>query len=134
MTSSNCAVGAVCTGLGIPPTAIGNVYGVTKAYTTRVGLGGFPTELKNVGCLYFALSKRFLGSFLSIKIQKFIQSVPNVHWWYWLLTEMPATGDLKSRASLFCTLHPTPPPPPPNVNSPTKRKAHNILFNLFKKP
>ena len=48
VTSSNCAVGAVCTGLGIPPSAIGNVYGVTKAYTTRVGLGGFPTELKNV--------------------------------------------------------------------------------------
>lgn len=52
VTSSNCAVGAVCTGLGIPPTAIGNVYGVTKAYTTRVGLGGFPTELKNVRCLF----------------------------------------------------------------------------------
>ncbi|CAH3128941.1 adenylosuccinate synthetase isozyme 2 [Pocillopora verrucosa] len=47
VTSSNCAVGAVCTGLGIPPAAIGNVHGVTKAYTTRVGLGGFPTELKN---------------------------------------------------------------------------------------
>lgn len=52
VTSSNCAVGAVCTGLGIPPTAIGNVHGVTKAYTTRVGLGGFPTELKDVSCLF----------------------------------------------------------------------------------
>lgn len=47
VTSSSCAVGAVCTGLGIPPTAIGDVYGVTKAYTTRVGHGGFPTELKD---------------------------------------------------------------------------------------
>lgn len=131
MTSSNCAVGAVCTGLGIPPTAIGNVYGVTKAYTTRVGLGGFPTELKNVGCLYFALSERFLGSFLSIKRQKFIQPDPNVHWCYWLLTGMPATGDLKSGDSLL--LHVTQPPLPLNVNSPTKRKALNILFNLFKK-
>ena len=110
MTSSNCAVGAVCTGLGIPPTAIGNVYGVTKAYTTRVGLGGFPTELKNVGCLYFAVPERFLGSFLSIKRQKFIQSDPNVHWWYWLLTEMPTTGDLKSGDSVL--LHFTHPPPP----------------------
>ncbi|EDO32382.1 predicted protein [Nematostella vectensis] len=45
VTSSNCSVGAVCTGLGIPPQAIGNVYGVTKAYTTRVGMGAFPTEL-----------------------------------------------------------------------------------------
>jgi len=52
VTSSNCAVGAVCTGLGIPPTAIGNVHGVTKAYTTRVGLGGFPTELTNVSYLF----------------------------------------------------------------------------------
>lgn len=48
MTSSSCSIGAVCTGLGVPPAAIGNVYGVTKAYTTRVGKGGFPTELKNV--------------------------------------------------------------------------------------
>ena len=120
MTSSNCAVGAVCTGLGIPPTAIGNVYGVTKAYTTRVGLGGFPTELKNVGCLYFALSERFLGSFLSIKRQKFIQSDPNVHWWYWLLTGMPATGDLKSGASLL--LHASHPPPPQMSTAPQKEK------------
>jgi len=52
VTSSNCAVGAVCTGLGIPPTAIGKVHGVAKAYTTRVGLGGFPTELTNVSCLF----------------------------------------------------------------------------------
>lgn len=49
VTSSNCTVGAVCTGLGLPPQAIGNVYGVVKAYTTRVGDGAFPTELKGVG-------------------------------------------------------------------------------------
>ncbi|XP_037524852.1 adenylosuccinate synthetase [Rhipicephalus sanguineus] len=47
VTSSNCTVGGVCTGLGIPPRAIGNVYGVVKAYTTRVGDGPFPTEQKN---------------------------------------------------------------------------------------
>ncbi|XP_014786575.1 adenylosuccinate synthetase [Octopus bimaculoides] len=45
VTSSNCSVGGVCTGLGIPPRNIGNVYGVVKAYLTRVGAGGFPTEL-----------------------------------------------------------------------------------------
>ncbi|XP_054154079.1 adenylosuccinate synthetase-like [Oppia nitens] len=45
VTSSNCTVGGVCTGLGIPPRFIGNVYGVTKAYCTRVGDGPFPTEL-----------------------------------------------------------------------------------------
>ena len=48
MTSSNCTVGGVSTGLGIPPKLIGDVYGVVKAYTTRVGDGAFPTELKDV--------------------------------------------------------------------------------------
>lgn len=47
VTSSNCTVGGVCTGVGIPPGAIGEVYGVVKAYSTRVGDGPFPTELKN---------------------------------------------------------------------------------------
>src|SRR5215212_6741734 len=45
VTSSNASVGGVCTGLGIPPKAIGRVLGVVKAYTTRVGEGPFPTEL-----------------------------------------------------------------------------------------
>ena len=44
VTSSSASVGGVCTGLGIPPKAIGEVLGVAKAYTTRVGEGGFPTE------------------------------------------------------------------------------------------
>lgn len=48
VTSSNCTVGGVCTGLGIPPQNIGDVYGVVKAYTTRVGIGAFPTEQINV--------------------------------------------------------------------------------------
>src|SRR5215212_2556268 len=45
VTSSNATIGGVCTGLGIPPKAIGQVLGVVKAYTTRVGEGPFPTEL-----------------------------------------------------------------------------------------
>ncbi|KAJ1965531.1 Adenylosuccinate synthase [Dipsacomyces acuminosporus] len=45
VTSSNTSVGGVCTGLGIPPSKVGNVIGVAKAYTTRVGGGPFPTEL-----------------------------------------------------------------------------------------
>ncbi|KAK8724593.1 hypothetical protein OTU49_011165, partial [Cherax quadricarinatus] len=45
VTSSNCSIGGVCTGLGIAPQYIGEVYGVVKAYTTRVGVGPFPTEL-----------------------------------------------------------------------------------------
>ena len=45
VTSSNATVGGICTGLGVPPRAIGGVLGVAKAYTTRVGEGPLPTEL-----------------------------------------------------------------------------------------
>ncbi len=44
VTSSNCVAGAVCTGAGVGPTKIDRVLGITKAYTTRVGSGPFPTE------------------------------------------------------------------------------------------
>ncbi|XP_052697774.1 adenylosuccinate synthetase-like [Crassostrea angulata] len=47
VTSSNCSIGGVCTGLGIPPHCLGDIVGVVKAYLTRVGSGGFPTELHN---------------------------------------------------------------------------------------
>ncbi len=45
VTSSHPTAGGACTGLGIPPMAITKVIGVTKAYSTRVGNGPFPTEL-----------------------------------------------------------------------------------------
>ncbi|HEX5543713.1 MAG TPA: adenylosuccinate synthase [Micromonospora sp.] len=45
VTSSNPTAGGACVGTGIPPTAITKVIGVSKAYTTRVGSGPFPTEL-----------------------------------------------------------------------------------------
>lgn len=48
VTSSNCSIGGVLTGLGLPPQTIGEVIGVVKAYTTRVGDGPFPTEQLNV--------------------------------------------------------------------------------------
>jgi len=47
VTSSNPTSGGACTGLGIPPTAISNIIGITKAYCTRVGNGPFPTEQNN---------------------------------------------------------------------------------------
>ena len=47
VTSSNCVAGAVCTGSGVGPTMIDRVIGITKAYTTRVGSGPFPTELED---------------------------------------------------------------------------------------
>ena len=45
VTSSTATAGGACVGAGIGPTAIAKVLGVTKAYTTRVGRGPFPTEL-----------------------------------------------------------------------------------------
>lgn len=47
VTSSATGIGGVLTGLGIPPKTINNIYGVVKAYTTRVGEGPFPTEQLN---------------------------------------------------------------------------------------
>ena len=47
VTSSNTVSAGVCSGLGIAPQRIREVYGVTKAYCTRVGGGPFPTELHN---------------------------------------------------------------------------------------
>ena len=44
VTSSNTIAGAVCTGAGIAPQRLRNVIGISKAYTTRVGSGPFPTE------------------------------------------------------------------------------------------
>lgn len=45
VTSSNTVCAGACTGLGIAPSQIGKVYGIFKAYCTRVGSGPFPTEL-----------------------------------------------------------------------------------------
>ena len=47
VTSSNPTAGGVCTGAGVGPTYIDEVYGVLKAYTSRVGSGPFPTEQLN---------------------------------------------------------------------------------------
>ncbi|PID93921.1 MAG: adenylosuccinate synthase [Bacteroidetes bacterium] len=45
VTSSSTVASGVCTGLGVAPSSIGRVYGIAKAYCTRVGSGPFPTEL-----------------------------------------------------------------------------------------
>jgi adenylosuccinate synthase len=47
VTSSNTISAGACTGLGIPPKSIGEVFGIFKAYCTRVGSGPFPTELND---------------------------------------------------------------------------------------
>lgn len=47
VSSSSTVCGGVCTGLGVPPSAIGEVFGIFKAYSTRVGSGPFPVELQD---------------------------------------------------------------------------------------
>lgn len=47
VTSSSSTAGGACTGLGVSPTKISSVIGIVKAYTTRVGEGPFPTEIKD---------------------------------------------------------------------------------------
>jgi adenylosuccinate synthase len=60
VTSSNPIAGGACVGAGVGPTTIDRVIGVAKAYTTRVGEGPFPTELKdNVGELLGNLGAEF---------------------------------------------------------------------------
>jgi len=46
VTASNCIAGGVCAGLGVSPKKVSRIIGVVKSYTTRVGMGPFPTELK----------------------------------------------------------------------------------------
>ena len=66
VTSSNTICAGACTGLGIGPNKVGNVYGIMKAYCTRVGAGPFPTELfdetgkriRNLGHEYGAVTGR----------------------------------------------------------------------------
>lgn len=47
VTSSNTSAAGACTGSGVPPRSIGEVFGIFKAYCTRVGNGPFPTELED---------------------------------------------------------------------------------------
>ncbi len=66
VTSSNTITAGACTGLGLAPGRIGKVYGIFKAYCTRVGSGPFPTELfdetgatiRNIGHEYGAVTGR----------------------------------------------------------------------------
>lgn len=60
VTSSNTISAGACTGLGVAPGRIGEVYGIFKAYCTRVGSGPFPTELNDeVGEKIRAIGKEF---------------------------------------------------------------------------
>jgi adenylosuccinate synthase len=62
VTSSNTITAGVCSGLGIPPNKIGTVYGIFKAYSTRVGEGPFPTELFDATGEQLRIQGREFGS------------------------------------------------------------------------
>jgi adenylosuccinate synthase len=62
VTSSSCITGGVCTGLGIPPKSVHAVMGILKAYTTRVGNGPFPTELKDKNGKHLANAGKEFGA------------------------------------------------------------------------
>jgi adenylosuccinate synthase len=62
VTSSNCIAGAATTGSGVGPQMLHYVLGITKAYTTRVGGGPFPTELDNEIGKYLAKRGNEFGS------------------------------------------------------------------------
>ena len=47
VTSSSASIGGIVTGLGVSPHRVGTIFGIVKAYTTRVGEGPFPTEQLN---------------------------------------------------------------------------------------
>lgn len=60
VTSSNTVAAGACTGLGLAPRRIGKVYGIFKAYCTRVGSGPFPTELfDNIGSTIRAIGHEY---------------------------------------------------------------------------
>ena len=60
VTSSNTISAGACTGLGISPKLIGDIFGIFKAYCTRVGSGPFPTELNdNIGTLLRDVGREF---------------------------------------------------------------------------
>ncbi len=60
VTSSNCVSGAAASGAGVGPQSLHHVLGITKAYTTRVGSGPFPTELANdIGAHLASVGKEF---------------------------------------------------------------------------
>lgn len=59
VTSSNTTSGGACTGSGVPPQRIDRVVGVTKAYTTRVGEGPFPTQNDTLADQFHKMGREF---------------------------------------------------------------------------
>ena len=79
-TATNCSVGSVCTGLGIPANCIGQINYVLKTYCTRVGNGPFPTELNcHLGDKLQVIGKEY-GTTTSRKRRCGWLDIPMVKW------------------------------------------------------
>jgi adenylosuccinate synthase len=90
VTSSSCTAGGAATGTGVPPNAIQNVIGVTKAYCTRVGGGPFPSEvegpvadqLRARGNEYGAVTGRSRRcGWIDLPLLRYAQMINGVNWW-----------------------------------------------------
>ena len=90
VTSSSCTAGGAATGTGVPPNAIQNVIGVTKAYCTRVGGGPFPSEVEGAvadqlrarGNEYGAVTGRPRRcGWIDLPLLRYAQMINGVNWW-----------------------------------------------------
>lgn len=79
-TATNCSVGAVCSGLGIPASCIGKINYVLKTYCTRVGNGPFPTELHDAYGDNLQVIGREFGTTTSRKRRCGWLDIPMVKW------------------------------------------------------
>ncbi len=79
-TATNCSVGAVCSGLGIPASCIGKINYVLKTYCTRVGNGPFPTELHDAYGENLQVIGREFGTTTSRKRRCGWLDIPMVKW------------------------------------------------------
>ena len=101
VTSSSATSGGAVTGTGVPPNAIDNVVGVTKAYCTRVGEGPFPTEihgevadqLRARGHEYGAVTGRPRRcGWVDLPLLRYAQMINGVNWW--VITKLDVLDEL----------------------------------------
>jgi adenylosuccinate synthase len=101
VTSSSSTSGGAVTGTGVPPNAIQNVIGVTKAYCTRVGEGPFPSEvdgavadqLRARGNEYGAVTGRPRRcGWIDLPLLRYAQMINGVNWW--VITKMDVLDQL----------------------------------------
>jgi adenylosuccinate synthase len=102
VTSSSATSGGAVTGTGVPPNAIKNVIGVTKAYCTRVGGGPFPSEihgeagdkLRAKGNEYGAVTGRPRRcGWVDLPLLRYAQMINGINWW--VVTKLDVLDDLE---------------------------------------